>query len=229
MSLVNIFVAPTAVFKRLNTTKRWSLLALLLLIVTNLVANHQFFNNMSPEWLVEQQLLEIGEMNAEEEKTALENLTKAAPKVGIAVGLFGTLFLFVSPLLFAFYYLGVSKISNLSNDLGYGYADWFSFSIWVQMPQLINVIGFIVLFSTDVTNDLPIKLEGYASLNQVLLNLPIGDPLFSWAESINLFSLWSIILVAIGLAKCVNMNIAKATVYASAPVIAFYAIWWLTI
>ena len=57
------------------------------------------------------------------------------------------------------------------------------------------------------------------------LGLSIGDTLYNWAETFNLFYLWSIAIAAIGLQKCVDISVSKSVMLAALPYIAVFGLW----
>ncbi|WJG11193.1 YIP1 family protein [Aliiglaciecola sp. LCG003] len=225
MVLLDIFVAPSTVFTRLQSIKKWGWLGLLLLITMTIFSTISFYGNMSPDWIMEQQLLHAGEIAPAERDATIDMMSQAVEYLGLIGSVLSTIFLVFVCALSAGYLMLVSKLSANKNN--YQFGDWFSFSIWSQMPLFINLFGFIIIFLTSSTPDLPLELPNYASLNQLYLGLVPGDVFFNFAENINLFYLWSIGLVTLGLMYCCQFSITKAIFFSLLPYLVVFGLWFL--
>lgn len=226
MSLINIFVEPKSVFDNLKENKKWAVLGLLLIIAVTSVSSMMFFGGMSPEWLIEQQLMAAGDMSTSEREAAKQGMEMMADYMGIIAAISAGFMLPAITLIFTVYYLVVgSSAANTKPDFKFG--DWFVFTIWTQMPGLVNTLGFTALFFTAASGDLPLSLPNYASLNQLVLGYLPGDALYQWAESINLFSLWSIVIAAIGFNRCCKMPMVKAFIFSALPLVVIFLGWFV--
>lgn len=228
IALLDVYVAPKSLFENLAQVRKWSWIGLLLLLVLIVGSNYVFFNGMSTEWLIEQQLMHAGELSNAERDAAVEVMQRTAPYTGLLGGIFGAIAQLVMTAVIAGYFMLIAKAAvNGNHSLTYG--DWFSFSIWTQMPILVSTLGFVALFMTSSTPDLPIVLANYASLNQLLLGLEPTDALFTWAESINLFLLWSMAIAAIGFSTCFKLSTWKAIGYSALPYLLIFGSWFLLV
>lgn len=226
MALINVFVEPKSVFDNLQTTKKWSWLGLILIVAITATSSMMFFGGMSTEWLVEQQMMAAGDMSASEREAAQAAMSQMAEYTGIMAGV-GSLIMFpVITALFALYYKVIgSTAANVDPEFKFG--DWFAFSVWTQMPALISTLGFMALFLTAATGDLPISMPNYASVNQLFMNLVPGDALYTWAESFNLFSIWSVIIAAVGFNRCCKMSMVKSVLFAALPIVVIFGAWFI--
>ena len=93
----------------------------------------------------------------------------------------------------------------------------------------LNTIGLILLVLFADTPNLPLATANYASLNQLVLQLPIGAPFYTWAEAFNLFMFWQIAVMAIGLKQWCNFSMVKATLFAALPTVLIFGIWALLV
>ena len=141
----------------------------------------------------------------------------------IGGGIFGLLF--INALLSGYYML----ISKQDPDANYSYGAWYGFGVWSMMPMVISSLGVVALVLTASNNELPISLFNYASINQLFLGLELGDSFYNMMESLSIFSLWSIALVAIGLKCWTNFSFNKALLFAALPTIIIYSIWTIII
>lgn len=224
ISLVNIFIEPKSVFDNLQANKKWSVIGLLLIIGLSALSSILFFNGMSPEWIVEQQLMAGGDMSAAERDAAREAMTQMAEYSGIMATVTSVIVFPIMTAIFALYFKIIgSTVGDTNPDFKFG--DWFTFSTWSSMPAIINTLGFMVLFLTATTADLPLSMVNYASVNQLFMGLIPSDALYTWAESLNLFSIWSIVIAAIGFNRCCKMSMVKSVVFAAIPTLVIFGIW----
>lgn len=219
-ALLDIYLAPKALFNGLKSAKGWSLFAFALILITGFGTTMYFYSGMSTEWIVEQQLLQAGDISPSEEEQFRAIFNESAGSVGILGGIFQSLFLVLFVSLMAGYY---RLVCNQYED--YTYGDWFSFFTWTQMPNIVMLLGFAALVLTASTPDLPLMLINYASINQLILGLSPSDALYTWAESINLFYLWSITLSVIGLKAWCQMSSVKAVLISTMPYFLVFGIW----
>jgi len=224
MALLDIYVAPSNVFKQLKENKKWAWLGLLLMVAISGIASMLFFNGMSPEWIVEQQLAHAGDMSAQEAEQAKDAMIQFAQYTGVMGAVMGAIFILIMSGVIAGYNMLIGNaLAETKPDFKYG--DWFSFTLWSSMPAVINTLGFMILFLTATTAELPLDMPNYASLNQLVLNYLPGDALYTWAESLNLFSLWSIFLTMVGFQYCCNMSLLKSVMAAALPYVVIFGVW----
>jgi len=222
-SLLDIFIAPQQAFANLRGSGGNLLLLLAQLLLTAL-AFYLFYQGMSPPWLVEQQLLHAGELTPAELEQTRAVMAQTAPYTAIIAAVTGPLMLLLVNAILAGY---LHLISKMSGD--FRYQDWFGFSVWSQMPMQLNTIGLILLVLFADTPNLPLATANYASLNQLLLQLPIGAPFYTWAEAFSLFMLWQIAVMAIGLKQWCNFTMLKASIFAALPTVLIFGIWALLV
>jgi hypothetical protein len=226
MSLINVFIEPKSVFDNLHANKKWGLVGLALLIGITALSSMMFFNGMSTDWLIEQQLAGMGDVSPSEMKNARQGLAMMVEHTGTMAAV-GSLIMFpMTTALFALYYKVASSALAVTKP-DFTFADWFSFSIWTQMPALINTLGFMALFLTAATSDLPISMPNYASINQLLLGYVAGESLYVWAESLNLFSIWSAVIATIGFNRCCKMPFGQSAFCAVLPLVIIFGVWFL--
>jgi len=224
MALLDIFVSPSNVFNHIKANKKWAWLGLLLIIAISGISSLLFFNGMSPEWIVEQQLGHAGDMSAQEAEQAKDAMMQFAQYTGVMGAVMGGVFILIITSIIAGYNLLIGNaLAQTKPDFKYG--DWFSFTVWTSMPAVINTLGFMILFLTATTAELPLDMTNYASVNQLMLNYLPGDALYTWAESLNLFSLWSILLTIIGFQRCCNMSAGKAVLAGTLPYLVIFGAW----
>lgn len=224
MVFIDIFVSPKSVFERLGKLKVLSLLALLVLCSFVFLSEYMFYNNMSPEWIVSQQMLYVDEALPEEQKEMVSQmLLSSAENTGVVNGAFSVISQLVFVLVLSIYFFIVAKVYKINNDKKY--ADWFSFAVWVAMPAVIQAIGLIMLFVSAKSPDLPITLSQYASFNQLFLGYPETHQFFTLTSSMNLFYIWSILIASIGLKQIAGFTFLKSLSISVLPFLTVYSVW----
>ncbi|GGW83927.1 YIP1 family protein [Alteromonas halophila] len=219
-SLLNIYVAPTTLFDTLKSERGRSLLPLFLIIAISFASILYFYSGMSTEWLVEQQMLQAQDTSPAE----MEQMRVFIEESASGLGWMGAVFNVIYTLIMISALSGYFKLLSYKQPQ-YRYVDWFRFTVWTQMPTVIYMLGFMALIATSNTADLPLNLLNYASLNQVALHLPFGHGLFTWAETLNLFFIWSIALSALGLHSWLQLSLLRSAVLAAFPYIATFTVW----
>jgi len=222
-SLLDIFIAPTQAFAKIRGSGGNLLLLLVQSLITAL-AMYMFYNGMSPEWLVEQQLLHAGDLTPAELEQSRAMMAQAAPHTAMLFAVSSPVMLLLMNAIIAGYLHLVAKMSG-----DFHYKDWFGFSVWSQMPMVLNTIGLILIVLFSNTPNMPLSTANYASLNQLLLQLPIGAPFYAWAEAFSLFMLWQIAIMAMGLKQWCKFSTVKASLFAALPTILIFGIWALLV
>jgi hypothetical protein len=220
-ALSDIFLAPSNLFSALPSHRSWAWAALALLIAVQIASIYAFFGPMSPEWIVEQQLAVAG-LSANEAEAARPTLMAMAPNIAhisaassvMMVGLFPALLALV-------YFLGERLLSGSRQS----YGSWFSISVWAQMPMLLNALGLIVLSLLAASPDQPLAVANYASLNGLILDLPLGHPWYNWAQAFSVFFIWSSVLIAIAVRVAQPIAWGRALLLGALPYVLVFGVW----
>jgi len=224
-ALVDIFLSPRALFTALPAHRRWTWIALGLLVLFQIASVYVFFGPMSPDWLVEQQLASA-DIPANQMAQAKATMLQVAPytaHIGAAMGVVATV---VISALVALVMFAAERVLVPSRQ---SYGQWYAVTIWAQMPMLLNGLGLIVLSLLAASPDQPLSVANWASLNELLLGLPVGDAWYGWAEAFSLFFLWTIALFAIAIRTAKPVAWPRALALASLPYVLSFGIWALFI
>ncbi|CAM4179562.1 YIP1 family protein [Pseudoalteromonas byunsanensis] len=227
VALLDIFLAPRNVFEHLYNVKKWSWLGFLTLIVLTIFSVASFYSGMSQDWLIEQQLLHAGEISPSEMDAVVDLMRQTAEHIALISSVTSAIFIFILCLIMASYIKLIASISQEGKDSTFG--DCFSLAVWTYMPLVIHAIGFIFLFSTANDVDLPIVLQNYSSLNQIFFNFSPGEQFYNIADNFNLFYLWSIGLMTIGLKVCFKISVMKALLISLLPYGLVFGSWFLIV
>ena len=175
---------------------------------------------MSTDWLIDQQMLQVAQESDADKQVIRDYLSENARHFGTLGAVFNGVFLIVMIVVLAGYF---KLVGHRNSALSFN--DWFAFSVWTQFPIIIQMLGFAVLFLSSATSDLPSTLLNYASINQLLFNLPIGHSHFQVSETFSVFYVWSIVLGATGLKRWLELSTPKAYLYSAAPYVLFFVGW----
>ncbi|WP_462181318.1 YIP1 family protein [Pseudoalteromonas gelatinilytica] len=222
-ALVDIFISPNKAFNGLKEAKGWSFVAFILLAGILAASMFAFYNKADPQYLIDQQVAVASVDATIAEQKMIRQSMEQTIDLQVWFAMFGGIIgLAVINALMAGYYLFVSKQDPEAN---YGYGAWYGFGVWAMMPLVIYYLGFLILVLTASTNQISQTLMNYSSINQLLIGLEIGHPFYTLLESLNIFSIWSIFIAAIGFKSWTNFTFNKALLFAALPSIVIYGIW----
>ncbi|WP_031569440.1 YIP1 family protein [Rheinheimera texasensis] len=218
--ILNTLLNPSAAMATVpqQSGRHLWLLAIQVLLTTAII--YWFYAGMSPAWLVEQQILHAGELTpaeTEQIRAAMAGMAGATPIIGavsVAVGSVAFVAICAGYLLLT---------GTLQKALNYG--QWFALVVWSQLPALLNILGLAVLVLLSDSPDQPLMLVNYASLNQLVLDLPVGHALYTWAESINVFLVWQLWILFAGLQSAAAFSAKRAAIVVGTPVLLIFGLW----
>ncbi|MGB0895429.1 MAG: YIP1 family protein [Parashewanella sp.] len=224
-AVIDIFLSPTKAFSGLKEAKGWSWMAFALVMVFFSASQYSFYSSADPQYLVEQQMAMLSPDLSIDERKATESYMKQGAEYSVWVAIGGGIvgFIIINAIM-ALYYSLISKMDLQSNST---YGAWYGFGFWTMMPMVINFFGVIILVVTAGTDQLPLTLQNFASLNQLVLGLEPADKLYALTESLNIFNIWGIVLTAIGLKVWTNFSTNKASLFACLPFIVIYLVWFV--
>ncbi|MCD9008045.1 YIP1 family protein [Luteimonas sp. XNQY3] len=222
--LIDLFLAPASLFETLPTRRFWGWGAFLLTAAVTVVAMLVFIGPMSPEWIVEQQVLQMGERMSDTElaqvRPQLLAMAPHTPLISAIGGVFMTALLVV---LLGSVYMLLERVATRGPRHGWG--QWLRLTVWTQLPQVLYALGLIALALIASTPDQPLSQLGYASLNGLVLDLPPGHRWFNWASNLGLFQLWSIGLAAVGFRVWTRASWGRAAGLAALPWGLVFGVW----
>ena len=218
--ILNTLLNPAAAMAAVpqQSGRHFWLLAIQLLLTTAII--YWFYAGMSPAWLVDQQMLHAGELTpaeTEQIRAAMAEMAGATPLIGAVSVAVGSL---AFTAITAGYLLLTGKLQKALN-----YGQWFALVVWSQLPTLLNILGLALLVLLADSPDQPLMLVNYASLNQLVLDLPVGHALYTWAESINVFLIWQLWIVFAGLQSAAGFTAKRAAIVTGTPVLLIFGLW----
>lgn len=222
--LIDLFLAPASLFEALPTRRFWGWGAFVLTAAATAVAMFVFIGPMSPEWIVEQQVLQMGERMSDNELAQVRpQLLAMAPHTALVSAIS---VVFVSGLLVVLLgsvYMLLERVATRGPRHGWG--QWLRLTVWTQLPQVLYALGLVALALIAQAPDQPLAQLGYASLNGLVLDLPPGHRWFNWASNLGVFQLWSIVLAAVGFRVWTQVAWGRAAALAALPWVLVFGIW----
>ena len=223
--LINIFLEPGEVFAELKE-KPTFWLPLLLTVVLTMVMTVAYFSRVDSDWFIDHSLSASGnEMSAKEIADAKKVMPSAkvqgyigAPIAAIGISLFMSLI--------ALYYMLAGKITGVAMSFRQG----LSLTAWSGVPGLLGMIVALVGVLT-MTPQTPLESLMLTNVDPLLVQLPIDHAWSSFVKSLNLLTLWTIFLAALGWRVWGKTSWVQAVTVAALPSILIYggmALWALT-
>jgi len=222
--LLDLFVAPASLFRVLPDRRWWGWAAFLLIAVSIAVAIYVFVSPMSPEWIVDQQVQQMGDRMSDADIERIRpQLVSMAPHTAVFSALGAVFFLGLIVLLVGSAYMLLSRLATSGPKRGWG--TWLRFTTWTQLPGVVYAIGLLVLALVSGGPDQPLGMMGYASLNNLVLDLPPDHRWYNLAVNLDLFTLWSLVLAVIGFRIWTGASTARSVVLGLLPWVLIFGIW----
>lgn len=224
VGLLDLFVAPGSLFRALPDRRGWGWAAFALIVVAMAAAMYAFLSPMSPEWIVEQQIQQMGEKVSDQDIARMRpQLEMMAPHTATFSALGGAVMTGVLIVVFGSIYALLARFAGPGPRRRW--SQWLRLVTWTQLPQVAFALGLIALAVFAGDPDQPMGLMGYASLNQLVLGLPPGHRWYNLALNLNLFYLWSLVLTAIGIRTWTDASWTRAVAIAAAPWLLMFGVW----
>jgi hypothetical protein len=213
----NVILAPSPTFARLKDKPRpW--IPLLVTVLLTLAVSCWYVSTIDFAWLREHMLSAQGAAKPEARAAMEHFLTPKAMMWSSGIGaVLGTPLLCA---LVAVYYLLAGKVMGS----GIGYGKWFGFAVWTSIPRLLTVPLSALQIMTSGGRLAPEDMN-MVSLNYLVLHLSASSPWAALANGIDLTSLWSIALAAIGFKAWTGRSTAACVTVAVLPYAIIYGIW----
>jgi hypothetical protein len=221
-TLTDTFLAPASALPavRSRPARAWILLAVI--AACSIASVFALMAGMRPVWIVEQQLLSVGDMPPDQLEQTRAALLEVAPWTAHLAALVNLIGLpLVCALMALVYFAGERMLARSRN----GYGSWFAVSAWSMLPLALNALGLIALCALHSGGDLPLDLANYASLNNLVFGFAPGERWYALSSGANLFYLWCMALVAIAGRHGCALAWGPALLLASLPYLLVFGPW----
>jgi len=200
-------------------------LALLLTIAITSTVSWFMFSGMSPEWLVEQQMLQMGnDLSPAEQEQTRALLAQSASSTAMLSPIFVAIGTLLFTALLALYLLLTGRVNT-----GFKYNQWFAFASWSQLPTIVCMLGTAILLALADTTNVPMNLMNFASLNQLILGLTPTSAWYGLTDALSLFLIWQLWVLHAGLTSAAGYSSQRATLVLAIPTALIFGGWALAI
>lgn len=212
---------PNRVFAQLREQQNWSWLPFFLVCIAAVLPEYSYFKQVDFEWYVNQLLSHQPDLTVED---------IASVRQGLSRQILLTSALYLPPLLYilgnavlAGYLYWVTRADELNT---WEYGDWYGFTWWATLPITLNALVTLLI----------LLLWGHPQLSpEYLQPLSVAfvagvPPTSSWyglAQSINLASIWSLYLVAVGIGQWTQLSARQCYFIAALPYCGIWVVWTL--
>jgi Yip1-like protein len=219
-SLLNIFLEPRKTLQELRGHASWWWLPLALIAVLSVVFQIWYANRVDVSWFANQTLApQAANMTADQMRTAQARFTPTSMAV---FGIIGTVFIVIWYLIQALYFMLAAKVGGWQQQ---GFGNWLNFIAWTSMPA---VVGFIAsaayMLSTRSQQISPVDID-VTSLNTLLFHVPYAHGGQALASSLRLTTLWSWVLMVIGVSAWTGKDTVKSCIAVLSPYLLCYIVW----
>ena len=215
-AIVTMLYEPTATFRRLQPRPRaW--IPLLLLMATSLVIALWYFSIVDFAWLLDQMLAAI--KSADEREKAAAFMSKTVMQVSSLIG--AVLGYPVYTAIVGVYLMIASKA--LAHGLSFGKG--FALAAWSSVPYLLLFpLGAMQILLAS-SGQLAWSELNPLSLNQLLFHYDMAHPLASFMDALSVPTIWSIVLLTIGLETWASVKRSTALMVVLIPHILVFGVW----
>ncbi|MGE5624010.1 MAG: YIP1 family protein [Bacillota bacterium] len=219
-SLVNIFLEPRKTLEDLRSHASWWWVPLLLVLALSIVFQVWYASRVDIAWFADQTLApQAANMTADQLRDAHARFT---PTSMIVFGVIGSVFIAIWYLIQALYFMLAAKVGGWQQQ---GFGNWFNFIGWTSMP---GILGFVAsaayMLSTSSRQISPVDID-VTSLNTLVFHVPYAHNGQALASSLRLTTIWSWVLMVIGVSAWTGKDTVKSAVAVLSPYLICYAVW----
>jgi len=219
-SLVNIFLEPRKTLQDLRSHASWWWLPLLLMLALSIAFQLWYANRVDISWFADQTLApSAGKMTPDQLRDAHARFSQTSM---VVFGIIGSLFLVIWYLIQALYFMLTAKVGGWQMQ---GFGNWLNFIGWTSLPGLLGFIASAVyMLSTSSSQISPVDID-VTSLNTLLFHVPYAHNGQALASSLRLTTIWSWVLMVIGVSAWTGKDMMKSAIAVLTPYFLCYAIW----
>lgn len=218
-TLVNIFLEPKKALSDIRGHNGWLWLPLLSVLLGNLLVQLWYDHRIDVSWFADQTLApNAASMTADQLRAAQARFTPGSLMFFSTIGVVGFFFWY---LLQALYFFFAAKVGGYREQ---GYGSWLSFIAWTSFPAILAMLASaLYLLTTSSRQVSPVDMD-ITSLNTLLLHVPYAHKGQFIASSLRLTTIWSWILMTIGLSAWTGKSLGKAAAVVLAPYVVLYLV-----
>jgi hypothetical protein len=221
--LINIFLDPAKVFADLKDYPRFMLPAFIIVLLSAaLMLGYHF--SVDPDWYTQHLLAASGKDMSAAELEQAQQFMPGARAAGSIGAVFAVVMTAIVLSVMALYFMLAGKITGNAVTFRHGLALTAWSSLPAQLGTIVALIGVLTMSSQTDLNSLKLTF-----VDPLLVELPYDHAWSSFAKSIDLLTLWSIFLAALGWRIWGRTGWGQAITVALLPSLVVYGGWagWL--
>ncbi len=213
---MGMFADPGSAMSRQDWHKSvWFPLSVIL--ISTIVLFTLYYSMVDLEWLKDH--LTQDYVEAERREMAKRFITYKMLVISSAAGILIMLPLFQA--LTATYLWGMARYRGIRHT----YLQWFSFTAWTSLPlALMLPLGLMQIMSTANRQLGPEQLNP-TTLNQLFFHVARGTPWQALLDSINVLSIWSVVLMMVGLHTWLGFTRLRSVLTVLVPYCVIFLLW----
>lgn len=216
----DIFFKPNRVFATLAHKHNWSWLAFFIVAAMALLPSYMYFNFVDFDWYKNMVVDTMyGDLSPAEQNMYRSNMTADSTVMFTLIG--GILVLTIINAVMATYLNLVTKSDEENVN---GFTDWYGFTWWVGLPIVVNTLLALGLILMSSDHQVSPAIMAPTSL-AFIFNVEMSSDWFNLLTAIRLDVLWSIYLIAVGVAQWTSFSGRKPYVIAAAPYLIIWTVW----
>ena len=222
-AMVDIVAAPGKALDEIksHTSWLWWPLLISMLLASGLML--YYYNWVDFPWLIEETIRQL----PAEDRAEAADVIQEFMSVGTSSWATVIAIVVMSLVIYTIQATYLHLANKLTAGSKIGFGQWFSLSVWTAFVGVFGALAaFVVIFMAD-SNQLAAEKLQVLSLNSLLIHASAGDSLFTWANSISLVSIWTIVLISIGYARWTGAEIVKSSIIAALPWVLIFGVWGL--
>lgn len=217
-ALVGVIISPAETFRRLAERPWWlAFVPLVIMAVLSVASSWIFMSRVDMKQFVRDQIRQSGFASQMSESQIDEAAEKAAARPKWIQPAIGGVAMFVLALVLAAIFWLV--LLAFGETLGFGKS--FQATSWAFTPMILLSVVFLVLMFIKNPNDMDIQNPIFTNPAAFLDRDSIAKPLYALLQALDVFKIWVVALLGIGLAAAAKCKASKTIIAVSV----LYAIW----
>ncbi len=217
-AFLGVFLSPKETFQRLMDRPWWfALLPLVLVGALSMVGSYLFMTRVDMAQFVRDQIRQsrfASQMSDAQIEEAAEKAAQRPKWIQPVIGFFVTGV--VAAVLAAIFWL---VLLAFGSEITYGRS--FQATGWAFLPGVLTTLIFIVLLMVKDANAIDIQNPLMTNPAALIGKEALAKPLYTLLGAIDIFKLWIVALLSVGLAAAGRTRIGRA----AAAVISLYVLW----
>lgn len=218
---IALFTEPARAFAELDARPR-SAFPLLLLLVVSAAMLGWYYSQVDLAWLLDATLRNSpAGARMTEEQIALVAESRSGPVTVWSSVIAIAVFVLLSRLLEAVWYLLAGKVTNVERS----FRHWFALGCWTSLPQVVATLAAAPVLLLATTRQLDAGAISPLSLNELFFQRAMGDPGYSFLTNVNLLHFVGLALAVYGVRQWSRRSWGFASVFVLLPPVLIFGTW----